>query len=217
MTRTVLLVALICTGFTSRSSADYQVLWSDWPELIGDGPRHSYIGDVDGDGALEMAGMYLSQGVRIVDALTGTEEFVTGIGFSPLGVSLMDLDGDTTPEVLVFGGGSTAVIDFVGATAAHTAKAFTIADDLGTPQPNPFNPTTTISFALDYTSEVRLDVLNITGQRVTTLANRQLEAGPHLFTWDGKDRNGRPVTSGIYFYRVQIDGFSQTKKMVLLK
>lgn len=83
--------------------------------------------------------------------------------------------------------------------------------------PNPFNPTTTLSFALETASHVRLDVFNITGQLVTTLVNKYYETGRHSVMWDAKDNDGRQVSSGIYFYRVEADGFSQSKKMVLLK
>lgn len=83
--------------------------------------------------------------------------------------------------------------------------------------PNPFNPTTTISFALNYSAQVSLDIFNITGQRVTTLIDSYLETGEHAVFWDGRDQSGNAVASGIYFYRLEADGFAVTKKMVLLK
>jgi hypothetical protein len=83
--------------------------------------------------------------------------------------------------------------------------------------PNPFNPTTTISFTLNYISDVHMVVFNVTGQQVKTLVDGYLEAGQHSVVWDGRDEFGSDVASGIYFYRVEADGFTQTKKMVLLK
>jgi hypothetical protein len=83
--------------------------------------------------------------------------------------------------------------------------------------PNPFNPTTNISFNLPTASEVNLDVFNISGQRVTTLAKGMIEAGEHSVEWDGRDINGQVVSSGIYFYRITANDFSATKKMILLK
>lgn len=83
--------------------------------------------------------------------------------------------------------------------------------------PNPFNPSTTLSFALEFGSDVKLDVYNITGQLVTTIIDRYLETGRHSVVWDGKDHSGKPVSSGIYFYRVQADDVTQTRKMILLK
>jgi len=89
--------------------------------------------------------------------------------------------------------------------------------ELGQNRPNPFNPTTNISFALPNPSQVRIEVLNILGQRVKVLLEDNLEAGAHTVVWDGCDANGSRVASGIYLYRMEAEGFHQTKKMVLVK
>jgi len=78
--------------------------------------------------------------------------------------------------------------------------------------PNPFNPTTEISFALPLAASVRLDVYNIMGQKVTTLLDETLQAGEHSASWDGST-----VASGVYFYRLDAGEFSETRKMMLLK
>ncbi len=78
--------------------------------------------------------------------------------------------------------------------------------------PNPFNPTTTISFALPDEAQVKLEVFNIMGQKVTTLVDGYLDAGEHSVTWDASG-----VASGIYFYRIETDEFVESRKMVLLK
>ena len=83
--------------------------------------------------------------------------------------------------------------------------------------PNPFNPSTEISFQLPDNSHVSLEIFNVLGQRVTTLANGVLEAGEHVFIWDGTDANGNTVSSGIYLYRLKAGDFVDTKKMVLMK
>lgn len=83
--------------------------------------------------------------------------------------------------------------------------------------PNPFNPDTDIKFSLPRPGHVRLDVFNITGQIVTTLAASHFDAGEHTVTWNGTDSDGHAVASGIYFYRIQTDEFTDSKKMVLLK
>ena len=83
--------------------------------------------------------------------------------------------------------------------------------------PNPFNPTTTIRFALPTAGHVRLEVYNILGQIVETLIDDNLGVGYHTLVWDGDDAMGRPVASGIYFYRVVSGNYTQSRKMVLVK
>jgi FlgD Ig-like domain len=84
--------------------------------------------------------------------------------------------------------------------------------------PNPFNPSTTISFSLSQTSSVvNLVIYNLKGQKVNTLANEILDAGTHQVVWNGKDDNGKHVASGIYFYKMKSGNFEETKKMILMK
>jgi hypothetical protein len=83
--------------------------------------------------------------------------------------------------------------------------------------PNPFNPTTSISFGLPAKSQVRLDVYNVLGQKVRSLVDGDMPAGYHSVTFDGTDSSGRPVASGIYFYRLTTDTFTQSRKMILMK
>lgn len=83
--------------------------------------------------------------------------------------------------------------------------------------PNPFNPTTTISYSLPEAGEVEVSVFNVLGQKVQILAEGHQEAGTYEVTWDGKDTNGEQVASGVYFYRSQVNDYSKTRKMVLLK
>ena len=84
--------------------------------------------------------------------------------------------------------------------------------------PNPFNAATLIRFDLIRNTSVTLDVFNILGRRVATLADNELyPAGSHTISWDGRNRAGRDVASGIYFYRIKAEGLSTTRKMVLLK
>lgn len=78
--------------------------------------------------------------------------------------------------------------------------------------PNPFNPITEINFVLPAASNVSLDIYNIMGQKVATMADGFLEAGEHSVTWDGSD-----VASGVYFYRLKAGEFIETRKMILLK
>jgi hypothetical protein len=83
--------------------------------------------------------------------------------------------------------------------------------------PNPFNPSTTISFALAEDQLVDVNIYNNRGQRVRSFALGQKSAGNHTLIWDGRDDNGKAVTTGIYFIRMSAGGESFHKKAVLMK
>jgi len=83
--------------------------------------------------------------------------------------------------------------------------------------PNPFNPTTTIKFSIKERAHVSLKVYNVAGQLVKTLKNDELKPDKYTVRWNGLDNNGRPVASGVYFYKLVTKNFSKTRKMVLLK
>ncbi|MFH2036867.1 MAG: T9SS type A sorting domain-containing protein [Candidatus Zixiibacteriota bacterium] len=83
--------------------------------------------------------------------------------------------------------------------------------------PNPFNPSTMIEYSLPTRSPVKISIYNILGQKVTTLVDETVSAGNHNVIWNGTDKNGQPVASGIYFYRIETDQFIDSKKMILLK
>jgi len=83
--------------------------------------------------------------------------------------------------------------------------------------PNPFNPTTRIQFAVPKPAKVTLTVYNIMGQEVATLVQERKEIGYYEIIWNGRDDYGKPVSTGVYIYRLFTDKHSQTRKMMLLK
>jgi len=83
--------------------------------------------------------------------------------------------------------------------------------------PNPFNPSTSISFSIPKTAEVKLDIYNIRGQKVRKLIHSPLEYGRHRLVWNGRDEGNRPVASGVYFARLEHCGDVKIRKMMLLK
>jgi hypothetical protein len=89
--------------------------------------------------------------------------------------------------------------------------------ELGQNYPNPFNPETIISFSLPRASTVELTVYNVLGQRVVTLVQGDYPAGTYQVTWNGTDAGGRPVSSGVYLYRLSAGSAGMTRKMMLLK
>ena len=84
--------------------------------------------------------------------------------------------------------------------------------------PNPFNPTTTIPVALPKAAQIKVTIYNILGKVIQVVYNGRAEAGRHYLPWNGTDMSGKRVASGLYFYRLDIEGReSFTKKMVLMK
>lgn len=109
------------------------------------------------------------------------------------------------------------VLDQSSGTATAAPGAALAKLHLGANHPNPFNPRTTIAFELPRRMPARLSVLDVAGRRVRVLRDGVLEAGPHAVVWDGRDARGRPVTSGVYFYRLLADGTARTGKMALVR
>jgi hypothetical protein len=83
--------------------------------------------------------------------------------------------------------------------------------------PNPFNPETTIEFALAIRAEVKLEIYDVLGRKVATLADEIRNAGRYSIHWNGKSTAGISVPSGIYFYRLVTPEFMQTKRMLLMR
>ncbi len=93
-------------------------------------------------------------------------------------------------------------------TGAGQAEAFSLAQNY----PNPFNPVTTISYSLDNAGYVRIDIVNILGQQVAMLLDSYQLAGSYQQKF-----NGQGLESGVYYYRITINGVEQSRKMMLLK
>jgi hypothetical protein len=105
------------------------------------------------------------------------------------------------------------IVSLKGGPTANLPTTFELSQNV----PNPFNPTTQLMFALPQAAKVNLTVYNVLGQRVTTLVDDYMNAGYQTVTWNGTDYSGRDVSSGVYFYRLSTDQFTDTKKMLLLK
>ena len=97
-------------------------------------------------------------------------------------------------------------------SAVPEAKAITLRV-----APNPFNPRTTIEFDLPRAAAVTLDIYDIQGRRVRQLLNETMDAGPHSQVWNGRDRQGKQASSGIYFYRFKAGDQERLGKLTLLK
>ena len=83
--------------------------------------------------------------------------------------------------------------------------------------PNPFNPTTKIRFTNDRSSNVKVTVYSLKGEKVATIMNKKINAGTYDVSWNGKSTNGKVVPSGMYLYDVESDGRRLQGKMLFLK
>ena len=123
-----------------------------------------------------------------------------------------------TPEDCVLE--SADLSDIYGNQITAVLKSQSVIPDnfeLGQNFPNPFNPTTTISFGIPVQSRVELTVYNIRGRKVKTLVDDIMSAGFHEVVWDGTNQQDKKVSSGVYFYKLKSEDITETRKMILLK
>jgi hypothetical protein len=146
----------------------------------------------------------------MANASSGPDEHAT-IVFNAAGYQPDTLEVDLTY-------GNEACVD-VYLTPVQTAVGDTpnVATRLLPNHPNPFNPSTTIRYELAAASDVRVLVYDAAGRQVRRLVDTREGAGSHSVTFDGRDDAGRPMASGVYFYRLETGTTTQTRKMVLLK
>ena len=146
-------------------------------------------------------------GLRIVfagaEAATGPGELFRVYGSAPTSVELSN--------AVFNNGGITGTAS--GLTSMATPDAFALHPNV----PNPFNPETTIRFELPQAAIVKLEVFDILGQKVRTLVSGSLQAGTHSAVWHGRNDAGVQVGNGVYLYRIETDGFTQMRRMLLLK
>ncbi|MCD4791915.1 MAG: T9SS type A sorting domain-containing protein [Bacteroidales bacterium] len=84
--------------------------------------------------------------------------------------------------------------------------------------PNPFNHSATIKYSLAKPCNVKIKIYNQLGQEVCILSDKQMNAGEHIVIWNGKNNTGKQISSGMYFYHINIDGnFCETRKVLMIK
>jgi photosystem II stability/assembly factor-like uncharacterized protein len=118
---------------------------------------------------------------------------------------------------LAYYGGLGAVKASAFVDEEETASAPITSYELFNNYPNPFNPTTTISYQIPQAGRVTLRLYNMLGQLVRVLVDREVVAGKHSVVWDGKNERGEFVATGVYLYRLEVAGVVRTKKLVLAK
>ena len=151
--------------------------------------------------AFNMGFSHTSAGNSAVDALTG--EALAGI-----------TRGANTVAV---GGFLAVVIQRESLLGLETADALPGEFALHQNYPNPFNPSTTLSFDLPRAADIRVVVYDLLGREVVRLVEGREEAGYRQVVWNGRDRRGRALPSGMYIVRMMAPGYSRSIKMLLLK
>jgi hypothetical protein len=144
--------------------------------------------------------------------------------FSPCinaGTAYFEWEGDTllnlSPDQYLGSAPDMGAFEFDPATG--------IKPDINTPAnfkleqnyPNPFNPKTTISYNLPKSCHVQLAVFDVLGRNVVELVNANQKAGEHKIVWNGKNKDGLNLTSGVYFYKLKWGGYEKVKKLLLVR
>jgi outer membrane protein assembly factor BamB len=129
------------------------------------------------------------------------------------------LDPEQLESDLLSLGADLVLIDDVFKLLSQQPVVLPKAFSLGQNSPNPFNPSTTVSYSVPEgePTPVSLKIYDLRGRLVRTLVDETREAGEYSVIWEGKDASGRMVSSGVYLYRIKAGDFVQTRKMVLLK
>ena len=130
--------------------------------------------------------------------------------------SVESISNETDPNFAI-AGEVTWLSDVTGntqvASTADMPQEFTLFANY----PNPFNPSTTISFHLPSAENVSVRIYDVNGRVVRELMSQQLPTGSHQVTWNGMNDKGEPVASGTYFYQLETSTFRDTRKMNLLR
>jgi hypothetical protein len=181
--------------------------------------------------ALDITGGTLPPGFLIRESPIYASEGSTTIRPAPEGGFRMTSFFDVFTELSMDGGATwypstdeSGVVPYAGTMVLQhdpgnpsDAEAAPRATVLHPNVPNPFNPTTEISFDLAHEAPVRLEILTVAGDRVRRLVSASMPAGRHAVLWNGRDDAGHKVGSGIYIYRLVAGDFEASRKLVLVR
>jgi len=211
--------------FLNNGDGTYSV---DKGYIVTDNPRTVEIADVNGDsyddiligiGTTNEIELYLNDGTNTFSldsayAVSGTPRDILFADFDGDGYQDMAATSYNTDDAAVFMSRLSLVLSVED---IDTGGIFPEKFSLKQNYPNPFNPETKIRFTLPTASQVKIEVFNLLGQSVIVLVDEYLSAGVKEITWNGVSTTGQKVSSGIYFYRISADQFTDVRKMSLLK
>ena len=133
-------------------------------------------------------------------------------------IGIFDIDGDGLKEIVIDDYYNNVLeIYGNGITTASTTSINPSSFKLNQNYPNPFNPITSISYQVQLSGDVTLNIYDVLGNRIKTLIDEPKAIGDYEIKWDGTNQMGERLSSGQYFYQLKVGDFVSTKKMVLLK
>ncbi len=189
-----------------HSAADIAPLSSKVLDLEADRNGHVWCA-TNGAGLLE---------IKPDGSFTQYTSESTGGALPENALTLLEIKDD----VIWVATGTKGIVRITGAiTGVEGKESHRVVErfELSANYPNPFNPVTTISFSLPKPADITLSIYDMTGKLVKNMAQGACGAGTHTVIWDGKDRNGDGVSSGVYLYALTAQGATAYKKMTLLK
>jgi len=155
--------------------------------------------------AIEIADTNQTSGLSFEQSLMDGQQYISDNSgkFSPI------IASDTDDSPLKFS--PSALEDDI---MAYVPRAFKLQPNF----PNPFNPSTTLRIEVPVkTKQLQLIVYDVLGKQVAVLFTGQVNAGTYKYVWNGRDRSGRALPTGVYFAVLKTPRFSQTIKMMLVK
>lgn len=181
------------------------------------------IGDFDDDGDIDIVALQSSGygGLLLFTNQGGGEFHLEGrfaTGYAPSRIVIGDLDADGVADVAL--GNGSILLDYPSTPEPVSVQIPTVGPRsiLVSSFPNPFNPSTTITFDVPNQTKASLRVFAVSGRLLRTLVSGEVLAeGRHEVIWDGRDESGRQASSGVYFYRLQAGDFTATRKIMLLR
>ncbi|KAA3636615.1 MAG: T9SS C-terminal target domain-containing protein [Calditrichaeota bacterium] len=210
---------VICAVVLQNNSGDAKVIHTafEYPDNLEYIGFESKLVDNVGDNPIFDKSRTIGSLVEYDMALIGENATISGSG------TLAEFRfriTDDTPSDFVFVEGivfdnnlSNLSADLVVGNTGLLPESYKLSQNY----PNPFNPSTEISYQLPQAGNVVLEVFNLLGQKVKTLVDEYQSANSYSITWDGTNQQGTRVTSGVYVYKLTVNQFKQSKKMVLLK
>lgn len=223
-------------GFLDIAANNFNIYYISWGAAVS--PFSTYatttltftasdmkVGEMEANG---LPFLYASRSAEFLEILTVSPAGVLGtfgsylVSNTPEALALGDLNRDGGLDVVCTGsGGSWISVNLHGfnlVTAVEAPAPLVARARLRQNYPNPFNPRTTIRYALPRSERAHLAIFDVQGRLVATLKDGIQPAGEHAVEWDGRNRQGASVASGVYLYQLSTEsGEHESKRMVIVK